>query len=144
LSDPPLLHLKIPRQTAYLSLIRKAVGVTAAELGFPRESVDLIELAVDEACSNAILYAGPESPETVEVDVLVSDERFTIVLLDGNPRYPFDEQSIDLDQQLESDERGGLGIYIIKRFMDEVDYECGERGSVVTMTKLRPALAAGR
>ncbi|MGE0708387.1 MAG: ATP-binding protein [Planctomycetota bacterium] len=141
--ETPHLDLTIPRRTAYLGLIRKAVGVTAGELGFQRDDVDLIELAVDEACSNAILYASEASPPTISVEVRVTDERFTVILVDGNPRYPFADHEVELDHQLASDERGGLGIYIIKRFMDEVDYECcPERGSVVTMTKLRPALSS--
>lgn len=143
LSEPePHLQLNLPRETAYLGLIRKAVGVCARELGFSSEDVDLIELAVDEACSNAILYATEASPPRIHVEVYVTDERFTITLIDGNPRYPFDEREIDLENQVASDERGGLGIYIIKRFMDEVRYDCHpEQGSVVTMTKLRTVLA---
>lgn len=139
LTDPPHLNLRLPRETAYLGLIRKAVALTAREVGFCSDAVDVIELAVDEACSNAILYATEASPPTISVEVRITDERLTIVLIDGNPRYCFDEREVDLEEQLACEERGGLGIYIVKRFMDEVRYEhTPELGSVIRMSKLRP------
>jgi serine/threonine-protein kinase RsbW len=137
------IRLSVPRATCYLGLIRKAVATAALQVGFPAAEVDLIELAVDEASSNAVLYACDESPPTIEVEVHVSAEAFTIVLEDGNPHYGFDQREVDLDRQLESEDRGGLGIYIIKRFMDEVRYECdAERGSRIVMIKHLPALQA--
>ena len=138
--EPPI-RLSVPRATCYLSLIRKAVATAARQVGFGEADVDLIELAVDEASSNAVLYACESSPPVIEVEVLVGPIDFTIVLADGNPRYCFDEREVELERQLASDERGGLGIYIIKRFMDEVRYECcPERGSRIVMSKRLPAL----
>lgn len=143
-SDPPPeppIRLSVPRATCYLGLIRKAVATAARQVGFSASDVDLIELAVDEASSNAVLYACESSPPTIEVEVLVGPIDFTVVLVDGNPRYRFDEHEVELERQLESDERGGLGIYIIKRFMDSVHYECcPERGSRIRMSKRLPAL----
>lgn len=137
------IRLSVPRATCYLGLIRKAVATAALQVGFPAAEVDLIELAVDEASSNAVLYACETSPPTIEVEVRVSSDAFTVILEDGNPRYGFDQREVDLDQQLESEDRGGLGIYIIKRFMDEVRYECDpERGSRIVMIKQLPALQA--
>jgi len=123
-------------------LIRKAVATAALQIGFEREEVDLIELAVDEAASNAVLYACEASPQTIEVEVQIAPETITVILVDGNPRYGFDEREVQLEDQLDSEERGGLGIYIIKRFMDEVRYDCSpEQGSRIVMTKRRPAVA---
>lgn len=137
------IRLSVPRATCYLGLIRKAVATAALQVGFPAAEVDLIELAVDEASSNAVLYACEDSPATIEVEVHVSAEAFTVILEDGNPNYGFDQRDVELGDQLESDERGGLGIYIIKRFMDEVRYECcPERGSRIVMIKNLPALQA--
>lgn len=137
------IRISVPRATCYLGLIRKAVATAALQVGFPAAEVDLIELAVDEASSNAVLYASEASPPTIEVEVRVSADAFTIVLEDGNPRYGFDQREVDLEEQLESEDRGGLGIYIIKRFMDEVRYECDpERGSRIVMIKHLPALQA--
>ncbi|MBL4846252.1 MAG: ATP-binding protein [Planctomycetes bacterium] len=119
------------------------MATAALQVGFPGPEVDLIELAVDEASSNAVLYASEESPPTIEVEIHIGPESFTVILEDGNPNYSFENRGIELDAQLESDARGGLGIYIMKRFMDEVRYECcPERGSRIIMSKRLPSLQA--
>ena len=142
---PPRIELTVPRTTQYLGMVRKVVAMAAARVGFPREEVDLIELAVDEACSNAILYADDDSPATLSLEVAISETEFTIVLNDGGPCYDFEGKgNFQVEEQLGARESGGLGIYIIKTFMDEVCYEHSpETGSVITMTKLRPEVPAG-
>lgn len=137
---PPRIELTVPRTTQYLGMVRKVVAMAAARVGFPREQVDLIELAVDEACSNAILYAAADSPSDLTLEVDISEAEFKIVLNDGGPCYDFAAKgNFKVEDQLSAKESGGLGIYIMKNFMDEVRYEHSEAtGSVITMTKLRP------
>ncbi|MCW8141976.1 MAG: ATP-binding protein [Planctomycetota bacterium] len=143
MDDAEKITLAVPRRTQHLSLVRKVVATSAVEAGFAPDEVDKIELAVDEAVSNAILYAEPAEPRQIVVQVHPGPERFVIVLKDGGPPFPFEEKGqIVLEQQLRSPERGGLGIYIIRQFMDEVAYEYSARdGNVITMTKRVPAAA---
>lgn len=139
--DPEVITLAVPRRTQHLSLIRKVVATAAREVGFQDDDVDKIELAIDEACSNAILYAEPTEPRQIVVEVRPGPERFVVMLKDGGPPFAFEEKGrIQLDEQLSSSERGGLGIYIIRRFMDDVVYHySAEDGNVITMTKVLPA-----
>ena len=144
MDEAEIITLAVPRRTQHLSLVRKVVATSAREVGFGADEVDKIELAVDEAVSNAILYAEPECPRQIVVQVQPGPARFVVVLKDGGPPFPFEEKGrIVLDQQLRTSERGGLGIYIIRQFMDEVAYEYSAAdGNVITMTKVIPVDAA--
>lgn len=136
------LALTFPRDTHYLALVRKVVADMALRAGFAVEDVDKIELAIDEACSNAIIYqvdpTGLGRFAELDVEIRIELPRFTVVLRDRGDPYPFEEQgNFDLEDHLRRLEPGGLGIYIIKNFMDEVVYEHNARdGNVLTMTKL--------
>lgn len=140
MDEAEIITLAVPRRTQHLSLVRKVVATSAREVGFAPEEVDKIELAVDEAVSNAILYAEPERPRQIVVQVHPGPTRFVVVLKDGGPPFPFEEKGrIVLEQQLRAPDRGGLGIYIIRQFMDQVDYEYSDvDGNVITMTKIIP------
>lgn len=141
--EPEVITLAVPRRTQHLSLVRKVVATSAREVGFGDDDVDKIELAIDEACSNAILYALQAEPRQIVVEVHPGPARFVVVLKDGGAPFPFEEKGrIVLEQQLRAPERGGLGIYMIRQFMDEVAYDySAEEGNVITMTKFLPAVA---
>jgi anti-sigma regulatory factor (Ser/Thr protein kinase) len=135
------LSIMIPRDTHYLAIVRKVVADVGCRAGFRGEDLDKIELAVDEACSNAMIYQvdhqGAARFERLELEVTIARPRFVVVLRDHGERYPFEDQgNFDLEDHLRRMEPGGLGIYIIKNFMDEVSYEHSARsGNVLTMTK---------
>ena len=121
-------------------MVRKVVAMAAERVGIVREEVDKIELAIDEACSNAVLHAHPgNSLGQIRIKVDITESRFTVQIRDGGKRFPFEEQgNFDLDDKNKKMEPGGLGIYIIKHFMDEVRYSyTEEHGNEITMSKLR-------
>lgn len=137
-APPPKIELRVPRTTQYLGLVRRVVAIAAERVGFEPEEVDKVELAVDEACSNAVLYGQDEAGQ-LHVVVEITEERFTIVLRENGPAFAFEEKgNFSVEDHYEQVDYGGLGIYIIKNFMDEVTYEhTDELGNVITMSKFR-------
>jgi serine/threonine-protein kinase RsbW len=138
---PERVSMTFPRDTHYLAIVRRVVADAAHRAGFGADEVAKIELAVDEACSNAIIYQvdheGTGRFAELGVEIRIDRPRFTVVLQDRGAPYPFDEQgNFDLEDSLRRHEPGGLGIYIIKNFMDEVAYHHSPReGNTLTMVK---------
>ncbi|HZU99908.1 MAG TPA: ATP-binding protein [Planctomycetota bacterium] len=136
------VSISFPRDTHYLAVVRKVVADAAFRAGFDPDDTAKIELAVDEACSNAIIYqvdhAGEGRFDELSIEILLDRPRFTVTLRDAGAAYPFDEKgNMDLEDQLQRLEPGGLGIFIIKNFMDEVAYQHSARdGNTLTMVKL--------
>lgn len=141
---PPKIALTVPRTTQYLGMVRRVVAMAAERVGFATEEVDKIELAIDEACSNAVLY-GAEDEAQLAIEVEITEEQFMVTLRDHGPPFDFEGSgNFKVEERLESVEYGGLGIYIIKNFMDDVSYQhTPAHGNVIKMAKLRP-ISVGR
>jgi serine/threonine-protein kinase RsbW len=120
--------------------IREFVARAAQDAGLDDPSVYSIELCTDEACTNIIehAYRGQENGE-IECTCDSNDEKLVIIIRDhGKPFDPSNVAVPDLDADLEDRPVGGLGVFLMKKLMDEVRFEqLGESGNVLTMVKRR-------
>ena len=99
-------------------------------------------LVLDELLTNIISYGlkGPRhDPIILELDIV--DEKLQIRITDdGTPFNPFDKPDPNLDTPLEQRQPGGLGIYLVKKYMDEYGYQYIDEHNVVSLRrKLAPA-----
>lgn len=125
-----------------LEAIDRFVAGAAKQAGFDECAVYQVQLAVDEACSNIIEHAyGGEGAGVIECTFRVRGDDLTVVLRDTGE--PFDPESVpepDLTTDLEARDEGGLGLYLIHRIMDKVEFNFGsEGGNVLTMVKCKEA-----
>lgn len=100
--------------------------------------VDLIVLGIDEACTNIIRHAYDLDPGHL---IILSCERRDHSLVFrirdfGKPLEPSHLQS----RSLESTRPGGLGLYLIRRAFDSVDYRPQEKGTELVLVKRIPSL----
>lgn len=123
-------ELRIPSRTDCLELIRDFVTKIAGKAGAEAQSVDEIELAVDEACANVMLHAHGRDPgKQIAIVVYLEPSRLTIGVKDEGALFdPTKVPSPDMEEYLRTRKVGGLGIYLIRRLMDEVEYRTGEDG----------------
>ncbi|MBQ1780424.1 MAG: SpoIIE family protein phosphatase, partial [Bacteroidales bacterium] len=108
---------------------------------FEQESVDMsllpqLDLALEEAVTNVIMYAYPEGEKgTAELTLDMVDGRIHATLCDsGLPFDPLQRPEVNLDVSLEERQIGGLGIHLIKEIMSEVSYEYKDGKNVLKMT----------
>ncbi len=95
-------------------------------------------LVLEEVVTNSISY-GFEDAElhTIEVTMELDEMVLRIIVRDdGRPFNPLDAPPPDLEKPLEEREIGGLGIFLIRKFMDEVSYERDGSFNVLTMKKI--------
>ena len=122
----------------FLDEIREFVGDIARAGGFGAKDVYNIQLAADEAASNIIEHAYEGvSDGLLELSCGVSGNTITIILVDHGES--FDPSTIplpDLKADLSDRKIGGLGIFLMRKLMDEVHYEIKpNKGNILTMTK---------
>ncbi len=125
---------------AELSKIRNYVLSKAAGFGFSDDQANKIAMAVDEACTNLIKHSNKFDPsKTICVHIETDQKHFIVNILDdGKPFNPNDFPSPNLDDYLQKPKRGGLGIFIIKKVMDNISYLPSGKGSqrnVLRLTK---------
>ena len=111
-------------------------AAAAADLG--ANATYAVEMAVDEACTNIIEHAyGGEGRGDIECTCQVDNEGLTVTLRDsGRPFDPLAVPEPDISASLGERQEGGLGLYLIRKLMDEVHFEfSSDTGNVLTMVK---------
>jgi anti-sigma regulatory factor (Ser/Thr protein kinase) len=123
----------------FLDEIREFVGAVARAGGFSEREVYNIQLATDEAASNIIehAYQGIRGG-SIEISCEVKNDVMTIILVDhGKPFDPSEIPAPDLTSDLSERKIGGLGIYLMRKLMDEVHYKAEPQKSRNTLTMIK-------
>ncbi len=117
-------ELKVKSKTENLSVIRDFISSNALEAGISSEVVDNIMLAVDEACTNIIKHAYHSYPEgEIVIRVKFDNRKFNILIIDyGNTFDPTSVPKPDLRKYYQEHKVGGLGMYLMRTLMDDVEY----------------------
>ena len=98
-----------------------------------------LNLALEEAVSNVMLYAYPEGTEgLVEVEAAILGDRLEFKVSDSGVAFdPTVARAPDLAADLKDRPIGGLGIFLVKRIMDQVTYTRENGKNILSMTKKR-------
>jgi len=124
-----MADLRIAADLENLAEIRRFVRETAAALGADPETVSSLELAVEEAACNAIVHGYRGRAGSLEVGIERDGEALLIRLRDWAP--PFDPTLVpdpDLTVPLAKRPLGGMGVYLIRHSVDEIDYRALPEG----------------
>ena len=114
------------------------IDVILEEYGCELKVKMAIDVAVDELFSNIARYAyHPETGyATVSVDVIQEPLSVEITFVDnGKPYDPLAKADPDTTLSVEDRQIGGLGIFIVKKSMDAVNYEYKDGKNILTIKK---------
>ena len=132
------ITFKVKAVLENVPLATECVTQSAQTIGLDDETLYQIQLAVDEACANVVhhAYKGME-PGDLEISCDLDDQTFVIRVRDwGRGFDPNGVAEPNVDAPLEKRTLGGLGLFLIKQFMDEVQYTCDpEQGNELTAIK---------
>lgn len=112
-----MMKFSVPGKPEYVGTIRMAVSCLANSIGFDVEAIEDIKVAVSEACNNAVCHRSRGSGE-YEVYCELSEDRLVVSVIDKAGGYDIETYT---EPCFENPKEGGLGIYIIRALMDEVD-----------------------
>ena len=129
--------LVIKNDISEISKLATFIGELSEELDFTPELNFNLNLVLEEAVSNVILYAyGKEEQKEISLVAYLSDNNLVFVLTDSGAE--FDPTKVpDADVTLSAEEReiGGLGIFLIRQIMNTVEYQRIDGKNVLTMRK---------
>lgn len=116
--------IKVPATLENLHKAMEFVITYAETTGFPQERIMDIELALEEVLVNIINYAYPGGAGEMEITCTPYNESgFAMEIVDQG--IPFDVLEVgdpDVASGIEDRKVGGLGIYFVKKLMDDVCY----------------------
>jgi len=130
-------ELEVDSKLESLAIIGDFVAKMMKGIGAGERSIFEVQMAVDEACTNIIKHAYSEEKGTITLICELVNDELTVAIRDRGK--PFDPSSVprpDFHADLDKRRIGGLGIYLMRRMMDEVSYSCdAQRGNELTMRK---------
>lgn len=90
----------------------------------PDDRIEEIRIAAEEIFINIASYAYPDSEGDVSIEETVQDRRIDLIFSDnGIPYNPLEKVDPDINLELDERDIGGLGIYMVKEIVDQVDYQ---------------------
>jgi serine/threonine-protein kinase RsbW len=132
-----VVEIKIPSKTKHLHAMRLLTQNLAESMGFGARDSEKAALAVEEALTNVIEHAyHGEEDRKMRVIFQIDNSKFTVRILHNGERYDNSHMKTDdLSHFYKQRKKGGLGVLIMKRCMDEVTYKSGPRQNECCMIK---------
>ncbi|MGE0713428.1 MAG: ATP-binding protein [Planctomycetota bacterium] len=115
----------IPNQSKQLSEVRKVVAEMLAESPFERDVINKIIVAVDEGLANVVEHAYQGGEGLITLLFELTSEHFKVQVRDNGVRFePTGRVSdtVDIHRHIQLGLKGGLGLFLMRRIMDEVFY----------------------
>ena len=129
--------LILQNEVAEISKLAIFIDELGEEFGRSPELVFNLNLVLEEAVSNVILYAYPkEEHQTISLIAKKKGNQLIFVLTDSGKEFD-PTQAPDADITLSAEERpiGGLGIFLIRQIMNTVEYQRIDGKNVLTLGK---------
>ena len=131
-------ELTIEAKTSNIEAVTDFVNEQLEALDCPMKAQMQIDIAIDELFGNIAHYAyNPEIGQaTVRVEVVEDPLSVVITFIDNG--VPYDPLAkADPDTTLSAEERdiGGLGIYMVKKSMDDIIYEYKDGQNILKIKK---------
>jgi serine/threonine-protein kinase RsbW len=124
------VELRIPARAEWVAVARLAAAAVASRMRFSVDEIDDVKLAIAEACTSCIQRS--EGIENIDIrwEATPNELRITV---SGDGRGPKLES---VKPAVEDTKVGGLGVFLIRALMDEVEYTLDpQRGAHLVMTK---------
>ena len=95
-----------------------------------------IELTIEEIFTNFVKYNSNTTNE-IQIELLKQNSSLTIIITDFNvdPFNPLERPPYNTARKLEERPIGGVGIHLVKQYMDDIKYNYENRNSTITLIK---------
>ena len=131
-------EMTLPAVVENIAQVTDFVNAQLEEIGCPMKAQVQIDIAIDELFGNIAQYAyNPETgPATVRVEVSEAPISVIITFMDhGMPYDPLQKEDPDITLSAEERGTGGLGIFMVKKTMDEITYEYKDGQNILRIRK---------
>jgi len=136
----PDFELSVSSKMENLTTISDFITSVAQKLHLDDDQTFAVQMAVDEACTNIIEHAyGGQADGTIHITCRLVNDDIEIIIRDyGQPFDPQTAPRADVTAPLEERTERGLGLYLMEKLMDSVEFEFDPvKGNVLTMRKRR-------
>ena len=131
-------HLLLHNDIRQIPQLADFIGQIADEMHLDQSLAMSLNLALEEAVTNVILYAYPKGSDgLVDIEAILRKDAVKFIISDsGSPFDPTAAPEADITLNAEDRPIGGLGIYLVRKLMDTVRYERRDGKNILSMTKM--------
>ena len=132
------MEMACKRELSFLEEIFTFINKFVLEHRLSEATSYALKLAIEEIYVNMVRY-NLGNPNDIMIQLRADRDKVIVELTDFDVE-PFDITKFTpkrVDRPLAEREPGGLGIHLVRAFMDEVDYEYENRQCRITLTKYR-------
>lgn len=129
-------EIVLPAKIENIPAATDFVNAALEDADCPMKAQMQIDVVIDELFGNIAQYAYPDGTGDVKVGIDVTDNAATLIFTDrGTPYNPLERKDPDTDAAIEDRDVGGLGIFLVKKTMDDVKYEFSNGKNILTIIK---------
>ncbi len=120
----------VGNESRYLGAVRRFMHLVTAECPINPEEAYVVTLAIDEAVANIMEHGyGAGKPGFVRVEVEIDDREFKAVIADRGTYFDLTAlPPLDLRSHVQDGRSRGLGVFMIRKLMEQVEYRVNEDG----------------
>jgi len=143
--QPEAIDLNIPAKTECMNVVRLSIAGIGETMDFSVDDIEDMKIAVGEACINSIRHAyqeGASEENLMYIRFLIYPLKLEIIVKDKGKGV--DSSRVEEYLRKADNERIegiGLGVYLMKTLMDEVQYSFSPEGTEVRMVKYKWAVS---
>ncbi len=132
-----MVTVHMPCEFGYLRIARQNVRDFCARSGLSEFKTAQLEMALDEAVTNIIEHSYGHKPDGsskgstpdsgIQLILMQFDDRVEVQLVDSGKGFDYaSTNEIAPDSYVDTQRERGLGLYIIRNFVDEAEYTPSE------------------
>ena len=115
-------ELKVPADIGNLGEMRDFITKVGRKYGVSENIINSFKMAIDEAGTNIIRHAYRDWEGFITVRMIIREQSVTVSLIDQGKTFdPRKVKNPDLDRYVNIGKKGGLGIFIMRKVIDDID-----------------------
>jgi serine phosphatase RsbU (regulator of sigma subunit)/anti-sigma regulatory factor (Ser/Thr protein kinase)/transposase len=136
LRKPTEIFMSFAADEKMLEDIRRSISEAIADVNLSDKERNSVLLAIEEGCTNVIRHAYLYGPGTIRIKIRKQPNQVSFSIFDKGRRFDFNRANTpDLDRYVKTGRKGGLGLYLIRRMMNSVEYFSKDGENELRMTK---------
>ncbi len=132
-------EITVPAQMSYLTQVRDFIEHIGKRYKYPDKIINSFKLVIDEACTNIVRHGYRDIKNgEITIKAIIRRLSLTIIIIDQGRSYDIRQANTpDLAKYVDIGKKGGLGIMMMRKLMDDIQYSVTERGNELRLTKYR-------
>lgn len=131
-----MTELTLTAKTENLDKVLEFVNEQLEEQGCSMRAQLELDIAIEELFVNISNYAYRPEEGAVTIRVEFKEDMVSVIFIDGGTPYnPWEREDPDITLSAEERQIGGLGVYMVKKSMNHVDYIHQDGKNILTIQK---------